>query len=81
MKTNVVSLPARATIHDAAQTEIDHKVGTLPVVDELSQLVGVSILQFPEMEPLRLMTFLISIPLLPIYSSRGVISHSDRLSV
>ena len=41
-------------------------------------LVGVYGFQFPEMELLWLMTFLISIPLLALYISGGVGSHTDE---
>ena len=43
-------------------------------------LVGVSGFQFPEMEQLWRMTFRISIPLLAVYISGGVRSHSDGLT-
>lgn len=41
MKAAVVSLPATATIADAARLVVERGVGTLPVVDAAGHLVGV----------------------------------------
>ena len=45
MKTKIVSLLASTSIHDAVQMVIDHKFGTLTVIDELGRIVGVSSFQ------------------------------------
>ena len=44
MKTNLISLPVNSSISDAARTVVEYKVGTLPVVKEDGQLVGVVLL-------------------------------------
>ena len=41
MKQNVISIPASATIQDAADLYAHHHIGTLPVVDEQHKLVGI----------------------------------------
>ena len=41
MKRNVVSIPATATIGDAATLYAEKHIGTLPVIDEDRKLVGV----------------------------------------
>jgi CBS domain-containing protein len=45
MKRNVISIPATATIREAAEVFIAHRIGQLPVVDELGRLVGIVALQ------------------------------------
>jgi len=40
MKTGVVSIPASATVAEAARRMAWHQVGTLPVIDEDGRLVG-----------------------------------------
>ena len=40
MKTNVISLPVKSTIGDAARMVVEYKIGALPVVQEDGQLVG-----------------------------------------
>ena len=41
MKQHVISIPLSATIQDAADLYADHRIGTLPVVDEQHKLVGI----------------------------------------
>lgn len=41
MKTNAVSIKATATIQEAVRLFVQHHIGTLPVVDETNQLVGI----------------------------------------
>lgn len=51
MKRNVVSIPASATIADAAAISVAQKVGILPVVDEQDKPIGiVSLLDLLELE-------------------------------
>ena len=41
MKRSVISIKGTATIKEAAQLVMEHNVGTLPVVDEENNLIGV----------------------------------------
>ena len=41
MKQNVISIPVSATMQDAADLYARHHIGTLPVVNEQHQLVGI----------------------------------------
>jgi CBS domain-containing protein len=41
MKRNVVSIPATATIRDAAAVFVKHHIGLLPIVDEDEKPIGV----------------------------------------
>ena len=45
MKRNVISIPARATIREAAGLVVAHHIGQLPVIDETGKLVGIVDLQ------------------------------------
>jgi CBS domain-containing protein len=41
MKRNVIAVSPDTTAHEAAQIVVSHRIGTLPVVDEIDVLVGV----------------------------------------
>jgi nitrogen PTS system EIIA component len=41
MKRKIISIPADATVRDAVQLVIKHRIGTLPVVDASGKLIGV----------------------------------------
>ncbi len=41
MKQNVVSIPITANVAEAANLFTQHHIGTLPIVDEQNQLVGI----------------------------------------
>jgi len=41
MKTHAVSIVATATVQEAVRLFVQHHIGTLPVVDETNQLVGI----------------------------------------
>jgi len=45
MKRNVISIPATATIREAAGLVVAHHIGQLPVIDETGKLVGIVDLQ------------------------------------
>jgi len=45
MKRNVISIPATATIREAAGLVVAHHIGQLPVIDEAGRLVGIVDLQ------------------------------------
>ena len=45
MKRNVISIPAQATIREAAGLVVAHHIGQLPVIDETGKLVGIVDLQ------------------------------------
>jgi len=49
MQTNVVSIPADATVKQAIQTLLDHRISGAPVVDENRNLVGI-VSEFPLLE-------------------------------
>jgi CBS domain-containing protein len=42
MKTKVISIRPKASLREAAQVMVDEKIGTLPVVDELGYLIGLT---------------------------------------
>jgi CBS-domain-containing membrane protein len=41
MKRKVVSVPASASVQEAAQVLVEKRVGTLPVIDEQTVIIGV----------------------------------------
>ncbi len=41
MKRNVISIPATATIREAAARVVEHHIGLLPIVDAQGKLIGV----------------------------------------
>ena len=73
MKTNVVAIPQQATVRQAFELCIRYHVGTLPVVDEDSKLVGV--LRLRDMLALGMPDFVNLIDKLDFIHDFGAVEH------